>query len=889
MNRPFALAALLSLLAASSASAASGPALKDAFQDHFRIGAALNGSHFAATRPAREDLVAAQFNTITAENAMKWQPIHPRPGQYHFAAADRFVDFGERHGMFIVGHTLVWHSQTPSWVFTDAEGNPLDREALLERMRDHIHTVVGRYRGRVHGWDVVNEALNEDGSLRDSSWRRIIGDDYIEQAFRFAHEADPEAELYYNDYALENPAKRRGAVALLKNLQAAGVPVAAVGIQGHGSLTWPSPELVAETIEAFAELGLRVMITELDISVLPSRSRTVIADIGRREQGDDRLNPYTGGLPDAVQERLARRYSELFAVYLEHRDVVDRITFWGVTDGDSWLNNFPVRGRTNYPLLFDRAGEPKPAFHAVIETAERFSPPEETPRTFRNPILPGFHADPSLCRVGDDYYTVHSTFEYFPGVPILHSRDLVHWRQIGNVLDRESQLDVRNVPSSGGIFAPTIRHHDGVFYMICTVVWGGGNFYVTATDPAGPWSDPVWLDRTGIDPSLYFDEDGTVYYHRQVDGERGYTGQQVLNLETGKLEGEMVELWRGTGGIWPEGPHLYHVDGTWYLMISEGGTSYGHKVTVARSDSPWGPFESNPDNPILTHRHLPDHPFQALGHADMVETPDGWWMVFLGFRPQGGRYHHIGRETFLAPVTWSEDGWPVVNANEPIAEVMPAPRLPEHPWPEEPVRQEFDTSELPPWWQYVRNPVKENYSFAERPGWLRLTGAAETLADRASPTFLGRRQTALGCRVATRLSFDPAHENEEAGLALRGNERYHTQLGVRLVDGRRHAFLRFVQAGGEQEVLSPEPLPEGDVILSVIAEPLRYEFFYQPEGGDLQSLGSQPTRELSSEWMSRRAGMSFTGVYFGMYATGNGARSEAPADFAWFDYERTEL
>ncbi|TVS19348.1 MAG: hypothetical protein EA424_08770, partial [Planctomycetaceae bacterium] len=574
--------------------------------------------------------------------------------------------------------------------------------------------------------------------------------------------------------------------------------------------------------------------------------------------------------------------------YLKYRDVVDRVTFWGVTDGDSWLNNFPIRGRTNYPLLFDRRGEPKPAYHAVLETAHRFSKTAEETRTFQNPILPGFHADPSLCRVGDDYYIVHSSFEYFPGVPILHSRDLINWRQIGNVLDRKSQLSLEKVPSSGGIFAPTIRYHDGLFYMISTVVWGGGNFYVTAKDPAGPWSDPVWLDRAGIDPSLFFDEDGTVYYHRQVGGERGYTGQQMLNLQTGELEGEMVELWRGTGGIWPEGPHLYHVNDTWYLMISEGGTSYGHKVTVARSDSPWGPFESNPDNPILTHRHLPDHPFQALGHADMVETPDGWWMVFLGFRPQGGRYHHIGRETFLAPVTWSDDGWPVVNNNEPISETMPAPRLAEHPWPEEPIRQKFDAHQLPPWWQYVRNPVEANYSFSERLGWLRLKGAAETLKDRASPTFLGRRQTALSCRLASRLCFDPTHENEEAGIVLRGNERYHTQLGVRLVNDRRHVFLRKVQGGKEAVILSPEPLPDGDVILSVKAEPLSYEFFYQPQGGDARCIGSQSTRELSSEWMSRGAGMSFTGVYFGMYATGNGSSSEAPADFAWFDYERNE-
>lgn len=390
MNKPPAIATVLLLVGASAVSADPGAALKDAFESHFQIGAALNASHFAEPNPARAELVTRQFNTITAENVMKWQPIHPQPGRYNFAAADRFVAFGERHEMFLVGHTLIWHSQTPSWVFEDANGKPLERDALLQRMRDHIHTVVGRYRGRVHGWDVVNEALDEDGSLRNSPWRRIIGDDYIAKAFQFAHEADPEAELYYNDYGIENQAKRNGAIALLKNLQDAGVRITGVGIQGHGNLTWPSARAVAETIEALADLGLRVMITELDISVLPSRSRTVAADIGRRETATRASNPYTEGLPDEVQQRLARRYAELFEVYLKYRDVVDRVTFWGVTDGDSWLNNFPIRGRTNYPLLFDRRGEPKPAYHAVIETAHRFSKTADEARTFQNPVRPKF-------------------------------------------------------------------------------------------------------------------------------------------------------------------------------------------------------------------------------------------------------------------------------------------------------------------------------------------------------------------------------------------------------------------------------------------------------------------------------------------------------------------
>lgn len=524
---------------------------------------------------------------------------------------------------------------------------------------------------------------------------------------------------------------------------------------------------------------------------------------------------------------------------------------------------------------------------AVIMTLATATAAEETAsRTFTNPILPGFYADPSICRVGDDYFLVTSTFEYFPGVPIFQSKDLVNWKQIGHVLTRKSQLNLDKMRASRGIFAPTLRHHNGTFYMITTHVGGNGNFYVTATNAAGPWSEPVWLDREGIDPSLFFDEDGKVYYTRQVDGERGYSGQQLLNLETGKLEGERKELWRGTGGIWPEGPHLYKVNGKYYLMISEGGTSYGHMITVARSDSPWGPFESNPKNPILSHKNLSSNPFQGLGHGDLVETPDGWWVTFLGFRPQGGRYHHLGRETFLAPVTW-EDGWPVVNGGQPIPTVLSAPKLKAHPWPKESERDEFDSPTLRLSWNYVRNPIEADYSLTAKPGALRLQGSPVTLTDVDTPTFIGRRQTALNCRAATRLTFTPQGTNEEAGLALRGNDMNHYEIGVTQRDGARKVFLRQVIHGKTVEPVTFADLPDGDVILSVKAEPLSYEFYYQTADGKETSLGKALTRELSTEKMNTQkdAGFNFTGVYIGLYASGNGQRNTVPADFDWFEYQ----
>jgi endo-1,4-beta-xylanase len=354
----------------TSVNSTSQPSLRTVFKDSFMIGAALNANQFSGRDPRGEPIITAQFNSITPENILKWEWVHPQLDTYNFDLPDRYVAFGEKHHMLIIGHTLVWHSQTPRWVFQDEKGNQVDRETLLKRMRDHIHTVVGRYKGRIKGWDVVNEALNEDGTMRQTPWMKIIGADYLVKAFQYAHEADPEAQLYYNDYSLENEAKRNGAVELIKNLQAAGVPIYAIGLQGHDKMDWPTVEQQDKTITAFASLGIKVNITELDIDVLPRPAPGSSADVSQNFELQARLNPYVQGLPDSVQQALAKRYAELFRVFQKHREVIDRVTFWGVTDGDSWLNNWPMRGRTSYPLLFDRAGRPKPAFDAVIKVTQ---------------------------------------------------------------------------------------------------------------------------------------------------------------------------------------------------------------------------------------------------------------------------------------------------------------------------------------------------------------------------------------------------------------------------------------------------------------------------------------------------------------------------------------
>jgi len=365
----FTRTALCATLLLGAAMAQQPTSLRQAYQGDFYIGAAINRAQAEGQDKLGDSIVISQFNSISPENDLKWGIVHPEPGRYNFGPADAYVAFGQQHHMWIVGHNLVWHNQVPAWVFRDEKGNLLTRDALLARMKDHIFTVVGRYKGKIQSWDVVNEALNEDGTLRQSMWEKIIGPDYIAKAFEYAHQADPKAQLTYNDYNLENEPKREGAIRLVKQLQAEGVPIDCVGLQNHDNLTWPTPAQEDATISAFAALGVKVAISELDIDVLPPATKQETAEVSVKIAQNPKLNPWPSGLPDAVQQQLAQRYADLFRVFLRHRGQISRVTFWGVTDPDSWKNNWPVPGRTDYPLLFDRQGKPKPAFDAVLRVA----------------------------------------------------------------------------------------------------------------------------------------------------------------------------------------------------------------------------------------------------------------------------------------------------------------------------------------------------------------------------------------------------------------------------------------------------------------------------------------------------------------------------------------
>jgi endo-1,4-beta-xylanase len=343
--------------------------LKNAFKDDFLIGAALGGEYILEKNEIANQLINKQFSSITPENVMKAEVIHPKMGQYDFTIADKYVAFGIKNKMHIAGHTLVWHSQMTKDI--DKIKNP---DSLRKYMTDHINTIVGRYAGKINCWDVLNEALNEDGTLRKSVFLNVLGEGYIKEAFDLAAKADPKAELYYNDYNIEQPAKRAGTIALIKKLKASGTKIDGVGIQGHWSLLGAPIKEIEDAIVEFSALGVKVAFTELDITVIPNPWDLKGADVKQSFNdyiGDPKMNPYPNSLPDSVQNALAKRYEDIFRVFLKHKDKISRVTFWGVNDGHSWLNGWPIKGRTNYPLLFDREFKNKPAFDAVMNLKKK--------------------------------------------------------------------------------------------------------------------------------------------------------------------------------------------------------------------------------------------------------------------------------------------------------------------------------------------------------------------------------------------------------------------------------------------------------------------------------------------------------------------------------------
>ncbi|QAY68980.1 glycoside hydrolase family 43 protein [Xylanimonas protaetiae] len=514
-----------------------------------------------------------------------------------------------------------------------------------------------------------------------------------------------------------------------------------------------------------------------------------------------------------------------------------------------------------------------------------------------NPVLPGTYPDPTICRVGDDYWLVTSTFAYVPGLPVFHSRDLVHWEQVGHVVDRDGMVDLSGATTSGGMYAPTLRHHDGVFYLVCTLVSNaggarGGNFVVTATDPAGPWSDPVWWEGGGIDPSLFFDDDGRVWAHGTRLAEHPEWDSQTevwlraLDPETLQLTGPEHILWTGAvrGAVWAEGPHLYTKDGTYYLLASEGGTDFHHALSVARSATVEGPYEGNKGNPVLTHRHLGrGEPVVGVGHADLVEGPDGsWWAVLLGMRTYGGYHYNLGRETFLVPVEW-QDGWPVFAPGQgrvpqqvdvPFASPV-AVGAPQH------VTAGVVRPDDVRWTAMRRPPSAVASPSSDGAGWdLRVQPA--TLADLGTPTFLGVRQQHQDVDVRAVVQVTGLADGETAGVVVRQSEKDHATLGVTRT-GDAYTVRAVHRRGGVDTVLGEAPagVVDGAVTLGVSARGQDYALVVETPGvpGAARTVAVADGRTLDSV-----AAGGFTGVWLGVYATSHGTPSTSVVTVGSFAY-----
>ena len=581
---------------------------------------------------------------------------------------------------------------------------------------------------------------------------------------------------------------------------------------------------------------------------------------------------------------------------------VTHYTLWASTDWSNWtklasgefsniVNNpiwqtikFPATKARILKLDADRlaSGERMAFDDFEVVTGE--------PEGFKNPVLPGFHADPSVCRAGDDFYLVNSTFQYFPGVPVFHSKDLVNWEQVGNCLTRPSQVDLKGTDGNSGIYAPTIRYNNGHFYMVTTVFPSRRHFSVWTDNPAGEWSEPVVIDFAigSCDPTLYFDDDKCYFLWKEGD-----IKICEIDVETGRQLGEIHHLGVGLGGRYPEGPHIYKKDGYYYLLLAEGGTEHGHHVNILRSKNLFGPYQPNPANPILSHFNMKmqNSQVQGLGHADLVQAPDSsWWMICLGYRTSGYLQHVMGRETMLAPVRWEQGGWPVVNGDGTLQTDMKCQTLPLVAMPKDPVREEFDYIKrnapkdsyhslgLPMGWMSLCNPDYSRYSLTERKGWLRLRPSTTDLSETASPTFIARRQTELNF-TATAL-FDLSHLSEgmQAGITAYAAPLNHYDVVAEKRNGQI-IIKSNVRLGQTIHSEKEFALSGTRAYLRITSDKDFYYLQASSDGKDFVELAKMEYRFLSTETIG-----GFTGVMLGLFAQCDNETGAGYADVDWFEY-----
>lgn len=519
---------------------------------------------------------------------------------------------------------------------------------------------------------------------------------------------------------------------------------------------------------------------------------------------------------------------------------------------------------------------------------------------FNNPILPGFHPDPSICRVGEDYYLVTSSFEWFPGLPVYHSKDLVHWEQIGHVLNRPSQLQLRDgLPHSSGLWAPTIRYHDGVYYVICTATGAGGNFFVRSDNPGGPYTDPVFIaDAPGIDPSLFFDDNGKVYYCGSINGSKKIPPQkyfaedriyvQEIDLITGKFirERHIVTSGYAINSPYAEAPHIYKINSRYYLMIAEGGTWEDHAVTVFSSDSITGPYTPFIANPLLTHRNLGNNiDITTIGHADLVQTQFGdWYAVMLGVRPVEG-FNLLGRETFLTRVVF-QDGVPIFNPG--IGRVLSVdinPNLPLYKVAEPKERDDFETVDLNLYWNFLRTPFTKWYFTDPENGLIRLEVQPESIKGLGNPSLIARRVQHHKFEASCCLIFKPRIAIEEAGIVITQNNKFNYRL-VKLNNGNKSIVRLFKIENGNEQLIAEKTTKSDTVYLKITGNKLKYSFYFGTSMDYLEQIGDDQDATVCSTNKAK----GFIGPFVGMYCSSNGQtlNKKDYAEYDWFDYREIE-
>ncbi|MCL6605105.1 MAG: glycoside hydrolase family 43 protein [Paenibacillus sp.] len=485
---------------------------------------------------------------------------------------------------------------------------------------------------------------------------------------------------------------------------------------------------------------------------------------------------------------------------------------------------------------------------------------------YNNPVIKGFYPDPSVCKVEDTYYLVCSSMQYFPGVPLFESKDLINWNQIGHCLTRKSQIQLDKVNSSGGVFAPTLRYNNGRFYMTTTNDTTHQNFYVWTDDIYSEWSEPVNVDQGGIDPDLYF-EDGKTFFMSNGTDDSGIGGiiQCEIDIETGSKLSPSRSIWQGTGGRYLEAPHMYKINGKYYLVAAEGGTEFGHMVTYACGDSISGPFEAYPHNPVLTNRNLGGYELQAVGHGDLIQDNNhNWWMLHLGFRQSGqwSTFHHLGREVFLTPITFGEDGWFTAGHKGTTLTCFETDRIPSDVVQKEKKSFTFENTEWDKEWCYLRQPHSQNYLLEQNK--ITLKGTEITLDQVGSPTFLGIRQKDFNAVI----SCDVSLANGEAGITLYMDENHHYDLAIRKDDNGCKVIER-LNIGDIKSIENEVDLDsDHHVTLVIKASNDRYSFLIQADGKEIL-LGTAQTKYLSSEVAG-----GFTGVIIGLYASGKDSSAE---------------